>query len=237
MPGEHLREILTPTLVEILTSEYVRISSRDRLLDLGSGRGKAVASAVLLTPLRRATGVELASERHGAACRAFEWLRVDSRASSEFTTLESINADMFKLDWSRFSVVLISGLCFRPPMLLEIRRRLEAQLEPGARVVALRRLPTPVDAQETLRLVLHARGRMSWGLDSIYVYEKRQTISRRGGAVAVPNREDLLDASADSRIAEPSLDTSIRTSAERGRYMQCAGPTQKVLAPPRIILS
>lgn len=117
------------------------INSDDTFVDLGSGAGKSVLQAHLMTPASRVVGVELSAMHHQNAVSALGKM-VEDGAQDDSRKIDFINGDIRKYsDWSDGTVVFFNNLCFDADKLLPFAWDLPKTLQPGSMLVVTKQLP------------------------------------------------------------------------------------------------
>ena len=167
-------ELLHSSLQSLVGPEYLNVTSTDRFMDLGSGRGATVLQASLaIKNLSLSAGIELSTDRHKTACRAIAKFGEITNLQTAAKSVIAIHADMFDVDWSLFTVFYVSALCFRSEMMREIAQRLAqthkmGDYEKPIRVLSLRKLPIPYGGN--VRLVQTTKTLATWGWTNAYIY-------------------------------------------------------------------
>jgi hypothetical protein len=119
----------------------VTLNDDDTFVDLGSGAGKAVLQAHLMTPASRVVGVELSELHHRNAVSALEQMVADG-AQDDSRKIDFINGDIRKYsDWSDGTVVFFNNLCFDADKMLPLAWDLPGTLQPGSILVVTKQLP------------------------------------------------------------------------------------------------
>jgi hypothetical protein len=112
--GSVYGEITENSFKKVLDS--LSINKNDIIYDLGSGRGKTVTQAYLLTPAK-CIGIELSKTRHKIALRAKKILKANSR-------LQFLNKNMLKCNLSNATIVYLCSTCFSDDLLKNIVNKL-----------------------------------------------------------------------------------------------------------------
>ncbi|OPZ23156.1 MAG: Histone methylation protein DOT1 [bacterium ADurb.BinA186] len=145
---------------------YLALTDKDILYDLGSGVGKVVLHCAMTTPLKKAIGVELSSARHLEAeiafARACEFNpRLKNRA-------QFVNQDLMTIDLTNATVIYMCSTAFSIKFMNEVCKRL-GQFKHHFRLVSLQDLPT----QKNFRLIKVLRLDMSWLRNTpVHIYER-----------------------------------------------------------------
>lgn len=140
-------------------------------VDLGCGRGEAVAAALLLQPkvFRMVMGIELMHFKMDECKRLTTHilaLLIDcEQVAPELVLLEE---DFTKADWSMATVAYACATCFSPAMMTSLEDRF-ALLKSGARVILLDR---ELVSDAWTHMGSHSL-RTSWGCGTAHVYQKR----------------------------------------------------------------
>lgn len=133
----------------------------EHMVDLGSGTGKLVLSAMLECPaLASATGIELLPELTQAAEGARQRLGTDHPALAARIRMEQ--GDLLEVDWQHADIVFLHATCMEPALMEKVAQRAMA-LKSGARFMALgQALPAPFGAAREIcsyRTAWHREGR------------------------------------------------------------------------------
>lgn len=189
----------------------VKMNDEDTFVDLGSGAGKAVLQAHLMTPASRVVGVELSELHHRNAVSALEQMVADGVHDTS-RKIDFINGDIRKYsDWSDGTVIFFNNLCFDADKLLPFAWDLPKSLQPGSVLVVTKQLPGCHPG------LIHAQTttiKTSWshalpnGKDgaSAYVYMVAPTVLRPEVQWLVP--DDALKASPSSMFASERMQKS-----------------------------
>jgi len=143
--------------------------------DLGSGLGKAVVLANLLFDFSKCVGIEFVPSLAQAAQAV-----IDSRAARKALrgTVELINASFLDADFSDADVVFTHSACFSKKLMVQLRRRCEAQLKPGARIITIStHLNSPLFKRRALMSC-----RMDWGPSFAQISERIDAPASRSRA-------------------------------------------------------
>lgn len=137
-----------------------------RFYDLGCGRGHVVLAAALLHDFAMVKGVELLPSLYAQAQDLKRRYDSDSLADSR-AQMQFYQTDMLAHDWSDATVVFVNATAFVGEFWLQVEARLTA-LAPGTLVIVTSKKLS--DAFFTCRLSSY--GLMSWGMNSVAVYER-----------------------------------------------------------------
>lgn len=157
-------EINHQALVKLL--DYLKLTSDDVLYDLGSGVGKVVLQTALLTPVKKAVGVELSTNRHQDAELALANARsfakdIDQRCL--FT-----NADLMSVDLTAATVVYTCSTAFSAGFMNQVTKRL-GEFSHNFRLISLQDLPN----ERHFILIDKLRLDMSWIRNTpVYIYRR-----------------------------------------------------------------
>lgn len=162
--AEQQGEILYPSVNKLLS--MAELSGQDVFADLGSGIGKLVTQAFLLSPVKEALGIEIVSELHQQAALTAQCLQeelpdffVDDRK------LTFLHGSFLELSIARATVVLICSTCFDQPLLQALGEIINAT--PGIRMVFSLR---PISTLQRLVFKKTVRVECSWDSALCYVY-------------------------------------------------------------------
>jgi hypothetical protein len=108
--------------------EALQLTRRDVFYDLGSGVGKVVLLAAMVTPARRCIGVELAPGRVADACRVLAQAQRDRLVSTRRVQLRE--DDILATDLSDATVVYTCSTAFPTPFMGRLQRKLAALQRP-----------------------------------------------------------------------------------------------------------
>jgi len=117
----------------------VDLKETDNFMDLGSGLGEVPVSAAVLKGVHHATGVELYSTRHQAACRSLTKLsdELDKNSKGENASMvELVQGDLLKMDLREATVVFSNNYCFHKHLNDKLAEKLASELPEGARIAS-----------------------------------------------------------------------------------------------------
>eukprot|EP00746_Dinoflagellata_sp_MGD_P163518 gnl/MRDRNA2_/MRDRNA2_91603_c0_seq1.p1 gnl/MRDRNA2_/MRDRNA2_91603_c0~~gnl/MRDRNA2_/MRDRNA2_91603_c0_seq1.p1 ORF type:complete len:316 (-),score=63.75 gnl/MRDRNA2_/MRDRNA2_91603_c0_seq1:16-963(-) len=181
-PEDTYGEITLHGITELFRDPHVNLQSNDVFADLGSGLGRAVASATFVSGVHEAFGVELSERRWNLGCQALGTLASgikgsvkSSQVSATHQHFEMRHENILDADLQKPTVVYIASLCFRKALMSKIQYRLEQQLPSGARVASLRRFPEQrQNGQVGLKFRSMTRVMMDWNdptdLQPVFLY-------------------------------------------------------------------
>lgn len=160
-------ELMPTATVRLL--EQLRLTRRDVFYDLGAGVGKVVLLAAITTPVARAVGIELASQRAAAGNSALAVARAERIPGA--TRAELIEADMLRCPLDNATVVYTCSTAFPGSVMSRLLRRL-ARL-PRLRLVASLQ---DFDDHRDFELIATPRLDASWRRRTeIHIYERRRS--------------------------------------------------------------
>jgi hypothetical protein len=91
---------------------------------------------------------------------------------SVFPEIEFINGDFLKQNWKDASVILANSTCFSGELMLNLSKKAEEELAPGAIIITFtKRLP---NLSENWEIRDGFRRLMSWGIATVYVHIKKK---------------------------------------------------------------
>ena len=122
-PGKDVVWVPTPYVLVEKMLDMARVTSKDFVMDLGSGDGRNVIAAAKRGA--RALGVEYDNE-------LFELAQKNAKEAGVADRARFIKGDMFEADISNATVL---ALFLLPDNLQKLRPKFERQLKPGARIV------------------------------------------------------------------------------------------------------
>jgi ubiquinone/menaquinone biosynthesis C-methylase UbiE len=146
-----------PAMRRILAE--VRPKKSDVFYDLGSGTGKAVFTAALYFPFRKAVGIECLKD-----CVR---LCNEMKRLLELENVEFRHGSMGRIDWSDATVVYAHSTCFSDSLMRTILKKMKG-LKRGARVILITKTPQA----DFLRLDKAIKIRLSWGEATVSFYTK-----------------------------------------------------------------
>ena len=85
-------------------------------------------------------------------------------------TLELVNNDFLKEDWSEASVILANSTCFSQELMADIGKKAKNECKSGTIIVSFTKRVTGLGDQWELRDGF--RRVMSWGIATVYVHRK-----------------------------------------------------------------
>ena len=122
-PGKDVVWVPTPYVLVEKMLDMARVTSRDYVMDLGSGDGRNVIAAAKRGA--RALGVEYDND-------LFELAQKNAKEAGVADRARFIKGDMFEADISAATVL---ALFLLPDNLQKLRPKFERQLKPGTRIV------------------------------------------------------------------------------------------------------
>jgi len=155
--------------------EYLKLTNRDVVYDLGSGVGKFCYQIALDTPVKKVVGIELCPTRFSNARKAMSMMEDDVRVSIEKRVFFK-EEDFLKSDITDATVIFLCSTPYSDELMKKLTKKLGG-LPVGLRVVTLKELApvTLVDRSFVLVSTL-AHTKMSWSNDmDVYVYELQST--------------------------------------------------------------
>lgn len=200
----------------------VDLKQADSFMDLGSGLGEVPVSAAVLKGVHRATGVELYSTRHQAACRSLTKLsdELDKNSKGEkASTVELVQGDMLKMNLREETVVFSNNYCFHKHLNNKLAEKLASELPEGARVAS-----TEAFVDLPPRLVRISESPLSLGEGiSVSLYEVQGKVPPKGekpAAVRMSRRQVKQEAIArkhrrEAKKAEKAAKASKKLSLLR----------------------
>jgi precorrin-6B methylase 2 len=157
--------------------DKVRPQSGEIFCDLGCGAGKALIIAALNHPLSQVIGVELLPGlcllAHEQIEKALSILQAKSKRFANINQDQLSNIRIIQQDFTQFDVtschiLFINATCLNESTWCKLLKKLN-QLNPGCRVIVTSRtLSSP-----SFQLLDESTQLMSWGLNSVYIYQKR----------------------------------------------------------------
>lgn len=145
--------------------DKVNPRSDDVFYDLGSGSGKAVFSAALFFDLTKAYGIERLPSLFACANSQIEKLK--SLMPSFDREIKFINDDFVNCDISDGTIIFINATCLSYPTWEKILDKLN-KVKQGSRII----VTTKKLEDNQFKLLSHSFELMSWGMNSVNVYEK-----------------------------------------------------------------
>lgn len=138
--------------------------------DLGSGTGKGVLFASLLSDLGRSCGIELLPELHGAADLAHERYReqiLPHLPEKHWQQVEFRCGDMLQEDFSDADIIFAHCTCWSPRLMDGITEKF-GHLRPGARVITVSKdLQSPHYSYQGSLIC-----QMAWGTATAYFWQR-----------------------------------------------------------------
>ncbi|OGT47826.1 MAG: hypothetical protein A3E83_03110 [Gammaproteobacteria bacterium RIFCSPHIGHO2_12_FULL_41_20] len=164
--AEQPGEILYPSVSKLLN--LANLSTHDVFADLGSGLGKAVLQAFLLSPVKEALGIEIVPALHHQAVLVAQ--RVKNELPDFFVNqrkLTLLQGDFLRLSLAQVTVALICSTCFDQPLLQDLG--LIINDTPSIRTVFTLR---PIVTLQRLVFKRAVRVECSWDSALCYIYER-----------------------------------------------------------------
>lgn len=164
----------------------IKLPPRPRLIDLGSGNGRAVVALAMLRPWARCAGVELLPKLHASATKALAAFERDVRrrlpADRRGVEVTVRCEDMLKTDLSREDVVVALSTAFSAATMAKLFAHAERSMRPGAILVVSDQLSYPPRFACVMEIKYRSeqgsRGDASWGTGTLGI------LVRRGNATA-----------------------------------------------------
>lgn len=162
-------EIIYSTFAELLA--IVQPQPNEIFYDLGCGAGKAVFTTALLYPDLRCRGVELLPPLYELCLdlkkSLSETMAKDKYFKSRPLSVEFIQSDILKMDFSDANIVFLNATCFDPESWKKICQKLES-LQVNARIIiSSKSLESP-----SFDLIHQKSHLMSWGMNTVNIYRK-----------------------------------------------------------------
>lgn len=158
-------ELMPTATVRLL--EQLELTRRDVFYDLGAGVGKVVLLAAITTPVARAIGLELASQRVADGQRALTAARAQRLPGSRRAAL--IEADILRHPLDDATVVYTCSTAFPSGFMRRLQRRL-AQLPRLRTVVSLQ----DFDEHRGFELIDTVRLDASWKRrTNVHIYARK----------------------------------------------------------------
>lgn len=186
-----------PTYGEILFESWhtilheLNLTTKDVVYDLGSGVGKVIVEAFLVTPAKKVVGVELSDTRYEKAAQVAKMLKKKIKKGELKALQESVNNELqfdkysekkvnykkkkiafihknfLKVNFSDATVIYMCSTCFSDELMQELTDKF-AGLRDGLKVVTLKQLPS----HPHFTLVKKYTLPMTWSTTTpVYVYE------------------------------------------------------------------
>lgn len=120
-----------------------------------------MVAAGILHPFTQCVGIELLPELYKLSLQ----LQAKYDSAGYSTPITYLEGDIFALDWSDASVVLVNSTCFYTEM---IERISQANVQPGCIAISLTRQLS----SSSWELLQTSRHRMSWGSSTLHIQRK-----------------------------------------------------------------
>jgi ribosomal protein L16/L10AE len=147
--------------------DYLNLGTKDIFFDLGSGVGKVVLQTALITPIKKAIGIELSEVRHKDAISALE--KAMQWVPDIYHKCEFRNADLMTQDLSQATVIYSCSTAFSLGFMKKITKRL-AEYTHKFRVITLQDLPD----ERYFTLIDKIRLDMSWIRSTqVFIYKRK----------------------------------------------------------------
>jgi H3 lysine-79-specific histone-lysine N-methyltransferase len=158
-------EITFASLNKLL--EYLDLGEKDVFFDLGSGVGKVVLQVAMTSPVKKATGVELAATRYKESMKVLDAAAKEksvSRRKCEFR-----NENILETDLSKATVIYTCSTAFPMTFMKRLTKKL-AEIKKPLRIVTTQELPK----NSGLELVDKLHLDMSWARKTVvYVFANK----------------------------------------------------------------
>ena len=150
-----------------------RINKRSVLFDLGSGVGKFVFRAAMMSQVSAAIGIEIVEKRHGIAQTVLEkaeataLLTTEERRKVRFETGDALDVQRYA---TLATHLYAANLCFNEEMNRRLAQGLSAMGKQFQCIMVLVKLPVE---SPCLQLIRSRPVRMSWSHSKVYYYCNR----------------------------------------------------------------
>jgi poly(3-hydroxybutyrate) depolymerase len=176
-----------------------------KFYDLGSGSGRALVAARMLTDCSEIVGIELLESLHDMAEKVKERLELPlfnrhlTHMAGVSDTIEVVKGSITEVDWSDGDFVFANSTCFNTALMQEVSKKAEL-LKEGSVVVTFTKGLT--DEKDLFMLIDKQRMTMSWGPATVYVYLKKGPNIGQ----ALPVQSDEKEPQTDSQVAKQYKD-------------------------------
>ncbi len=193
--------------------DALQLTSEDVFYDLGCGVGKLVMQVYLMSPAKRAVGIELSEARCGCARKVLKpisgklydtcmnceneirkLLGQEKLKKTTKKTIEFFEKDMLKADISDATVIFTCSTCFSDDLMNKLVKKF-ATLQDGLRVLTLKQLPEHPDFKFVRTFTLP----MTWSKSTpvhMYVLDRTKVVDE---ASDVDDADDLGEDLDDPR--------------------------------------
>ncbi len=137
--------------------------------DLGSGTGKAVILAKLLTDFSKVIGVEILKELHEASQVVLSrHQRISSENKSDASGIHFVHADFKTIDFSDADVIFVNATCMHYELGIPLVSKLE-KLKKGSRIITN---TLPISSEQYF---ISSIGGVpfSWGEEEVFIHVKK----------------------------------------------------------------
>jgi SAM-dependent methyltransferase len=144
----------------------LKLCADDVFYDLGSGVGKAVLHTALITPVKKAIGIELSKTRHEESLQALANAEILAPSISQRCVF--INDDLLNVDLSKATIIYTCSTAFSLAFMKAVVNHL-SKLSQNFRLITLQELPI----NGPFKLVDKIRLDMSWVRKTpVYTYQR-----------------------------------------------------------------
>lgn len=220
-------EILFESVLFLL--DYLQLTEDDVVYDLGSGLGKFIFQVYLMTPVKKAIGIELSEtrweksnslEKQGTKiytnCFNFEnqmrkTFGKDAIKKTPGKMFKYLNGNMLEEDISDATVIFTCSTCFSDECMHNLTNRL-AEHEDGLRVLTLRHLAP----HKNFHLIKTFYLPMTWSKNTpvyLYLLDSKQKPSREDDVAPFASPEEIEEEVAALQIPA-STTASTETDAD-----------------------
>lgn len=156
--------------------EKIQPQSSDIFYDLGSASGKAVFAAALFFNFSKCIGIELLPGLHNTAIAQIKNAKAllttydkntENNFSRKISNIEFINDNILHSDFSDGDVIFINATCFNFSTWEKLIEKF-SRLKAGSKII----VTSKKIENEQFKLLSNSLELMSWGMCSLYIYQK-----------------------------------------------------------------
>lgn len=153
--------------------DKVKPKVHEKFYDLGCGGGKAVFSAALFFDLSQSVGIELLPRLCDVAQQQLKKAQQNAVSLPAVSRIQFINDDFLQYDFSDGDIIFINATALSDSIWSKLCAKL-LKLKPGSRVI----VTTKTIPHRAFELLYQGRELMSWGMNSVSIYQLRLLESR-----------------------------------------------------------
>jgi SAM-dependent methyltransferase len=147
--------------------DIVKPQSHEIFYDLGSGSGKALFAVAFYGEIAQCYGIEFLPKLYQLANSKITKAKTLSAPLEKISRIHFINQNFLEYDISHGDIIFINATCLSYDSWEKIQQKL-LKLKTGSRIM----VTTKKILNEQFKIIHQGMTLMSWGVNSIYIYQK-----------------------------------------------------------------